>query len=110
MYRRSGAGSQFTTCVAVAAGLAYACEKPIQSARLLGSVARLTRELGVALEVLERKTYLQDTALVRAQLSEEAFASAWAGGQALTLDQAIDEALALLDEIGAGTGATDLAR
>ena len=41
-----------------------------------------------------RADYEQNVAAVRTQLGEEAFAACWAAGQAMTLDQAIEFALA----------------
>jgi len=41
----------------------------------------------------EKLLYEASVASVRAQLNQEIFAAAWAEGQALTMDQAIAEAL-----------------
>jgi non-specific serine/threonine protein kinase len=75
------------------AGVAAARGQPAQAARLFGAVTALRGALGFVLDTGERAQMERDVAAVRAQLDAEAFAAAWAAGRALTLDQAIAEAL-----------------
>jgi non-specific serine/threonine protein kinase len=65
-----------------------------QAARLLGAAEALRDELYV---VLNRPVadHDRDVATVRDQLNEAAFAASWEAGQALSLEQAIEEALDL---------------
>lgn len=54
---------------------------------------RLRKEIGCRPAPATRATYERAMAIARAQLGEDAFATAWAAGQALTLEQAIAFAL-----------------
>jgi predicted ATPase/DNA-binding CsgD family transcriptional regulator len=66
--------------------------KPDQAARLFGAADAFCG--GIDKLPLGRRVNLErETAPVRAQLGEEAFAQAWAAGQALTTEQAIAYAL-----------------
>src|SRR5262245_65430993 len=74
--------------VAVTQGLAE------QGARLFGASEALRESMGWPLPPVSRADYERDVAAARAQLDEAAFAEEWAAGRALTLEQAIAEALA----------------
>jgi len=65
-----------------------------RAARLWGSQHALREAIGIPISGIERAEYESAVAAARAQLGEEAFATAWAAGRALTLEQAIVEALA----------------
>jgi hypothetical protein len=60
---------------------------------LLGAAESLRDALRVPRPPGERPEYEQRVAGVRTSLTDEAVASAWAEGQAMTLQQAIDRAL-----------------
>jgi predicted ATPase/transcriptional regulator with XRE-family HTH domain len=75
------------------AGVAGQLRQGEQAARLFGTAERLLDSLGTQLDPLIRTAYEQNVAAVRAQLKEEAFAAAWAQGQAMTLEQAVADAL-----------------
>lgn len=63
------------------------------AARLFGAADALLQAVGASLGHTDRAEYERNVATVRAQLGGEAFAAAWAQGQALTLEQAVAEAL-----------------
>ena len=65
-----------------------------RAARLLGAAAALREALGAPQPPQERTDTEQAVAPARAALGEEAWAAAYAAGRALTLEQAIAEALA----------------
>jgi DNA-binding CsgD family transcriptional regulator/tetratricopeptide (TPR) repeat protein len=69
-----------------------------QAAHLLAAVRHLNELTGVALMPFLREPYESRLAAVRAQLGEMDFESAWAHGYALSLDEAIDAALAVSGE------------
>ncbi|MEZ4735883.1 MAG: tetratricopeptide repeat protein [Caldilineaceae bacterium] len=71
-------------------------EKPAVAAQLLGATAASRAMTGVVIPPRERAAYEQTLAAVRAGLGEAAFATAWAAGHAMPLDQAVDYALAEL--------------
>ncbi|MFN8636911.1 MAG: tetratricopeptide repeat protein [Chloroflexota bacterium] len=68
------------------------------AAHLLAAVSHLNALTGVALMPFLREPYESRVAAVRAQLGERDFESAWAHGSALSLDEAIEAALAVRGE------------
>ena len=64
-----------------------------RAARLYGAAASLREAIGSPLGPLGQAEMDRDVAAIRASLGEPAFAQAWAEGRALTLEQAIDDAL-----------------
>jgi hypothetical protein len=65
----------------------------VRAARLFGAVEAPHETLVAPLVPLYREYYQRRVTAARAQLDEAAFAAAWAAGRALTLAQAIAEAL-----------------
>jgi predicted ATPase len=80
-------------CLAGLGSTAALDEEPNRAARLWGTAEQLRQAIGCRPAPAARATYERAIALARAQLGEEAFAAAWASGQALLLEQAIAEAL-----------------
>ena len=66
----------------------------VRAARLLGATEAHRQAEGTPLPVAHRSDYDRPVAAIRAGLSEEAFTAAWAQGRAITLEQAIEYALA----------------
>jgi DNA-binding CsgD family transcriptional regulator len=67
--------------------------QPVNAARLYGAASSLRTLLGAPLTPIDRPLYQQTIAALRAQLDEPTFLNAWAAGQALTLEEAIAEAV-----------------
>jgi hypothetical protein len=67
-----------------------------RAARFWGAAAALREAIGAPLEFHWREERERDLGATRAALGEEAFAAAWAEGQALSLEEAV--AYALQDE------------
>jgi predicted ATPase/transcriptional regulator with XRE-family HTH domain len=67
----------------------YYLNDGIAAARLLSASARLREETGKAITPANRAEIEGDSAQVRAQIGEPAFAQAWAEGQAISLDEAV---------------------
>ena len=65
-----------------------------RAARLFGAASQLRDMLGLRPVPPDQEYHDQHTATTRARLGESAFAAAWAEGRAMTLEQAIDYALA----------------
>ncbi len=67
-----------------------------QAARLFGAVDRLLAESGMprpeGQPTVEHERWVSS---IRSRLGEAAFARAWAAGQAMTLDEAVTEAIAI---------------
>jgi tetratricopeptide (TPR) repeat protein len=66
-----------------------------QAARLLGVEEGLRQSIGLAVPRSERQEYEDLVARVREALGEPAFAAAWAAGQAMSVEQAIDEVITI---------------
>ncbi len=87
-----GVSRDIAAALVVLADVACATGRAADGGRLLGAVARVY--LDVPLTRTERVGYEQAVAAARAALGKEAFEAAWARGQLLTLERAVDEALA----------------
>jgi predicted ATPase len=75
------------------AGLAAAEGRPVRAARLFGAAQALLAAAGLARHAYLRATYGRDLAATRAALGPTAFDAAWAAGAAMTLEQAVADAL-----------------
>jgi predicted ATPase/DNA-binding XRE family transcriptional regulator len=73
--------------------IARAQDQLAHAARLFGAAEALREALGTPLTGLERSEYDREVAGLRGQMDAEAYASSWAAGRALSLEQAIAEAL-----------------
>src|SRR6266508_4836977 len=67
--------------------------QPVSAARLCGSAESLRTLLRAPLTPIDRPYYQQTVAAIRAQLDEPTFLNAWTAGQAMTLEEAIAEAV-----------------
>jgi hypothetical protein len=76
------------------AGLSNLAGRMDRAARLLSVAKRVLTEAQYAWEPVERTEYEDTLVKVRAQLDSQEFATAWAEGRAMTLDQAVVYALA----------------
>ncbi|HEU5102048.1 MAG TPA: tetratricopeptide repeat protein, partial [Roseiflexaceae bacterium] len=70
----------------------------LRAARLFGAVEMFRETLGAPLLPIYRDHYQRGLAAARALLDQAAFAAAWEEGRAMTLEQAIAEALAALQD------------
>jgi non-specific serine/threonine protein kinase len=94
LVRDSGMRWYLPEALELAAGLSAARGRAEQAARLFGA-AEATREMtGAALQVHGKNAYARDLQAAQSVLSERAFEAAWIEGRTLSLEQAIDEALA----------------
>ena len=66
-----------------------------RAVQLFGAAEALREPIGSAIDLVDQPEYESKLAIVRTQLGEAAFAVAWAEGQAMTLKQAIEYALAV---------------
>ena len=72
-----------------------ACQgQPERAARLLGAAESLREAVDYSLPLPDQTDYERCLALVRAALSDAAFAETWAEGRAMTLERAVEFALA----------------
>jgi hypothetical protein len=68
-----------------------------RAARLLGASEALLDAIGATLDSTDQADYDRSVAMTRTQLDEATFAAAWEAGRAMTLEQAIAEAMQLGD-------------
>jgi predicted ATPase/DNA-binding SARP family transcriptional activator/DNA-binding CsgD family transcriptional regulator len=87
-------------CLYTLACVSACREQPVRAARLWGAVEGMVEAYGAHLTpiILSLTNYEGHLSRGRSQLGEEGFAVAWAGGKAMSLEQAI--AYALLEEEG----------
>ena len=72
---------------------------PEHAARLLGAAAALREALGIPVPASEREDHDRAVAATRTALGETAFAAAWAAGRALPVEEAVNEALQLVNAL-----------
>jgi predicted ATPase/DNA-binding XRE family transcriptional regulator len=82
------------TCLEGLATVAAGGGRPARAARLLGAAEALRRAIGSPMPLVELPACEAAVRAARAALGEAAVAAAWAEGRALTLEEAVAEALA----------------
>jgi tetratricopeptide (TPR) repeat protein len=86
-------------CFEVLADVAVAEGRPVRAARLFGAAHWLRETIGTPLDALGRTAQERAVANARTALGEDAFAAAWAAGQAMELEEAVLLALADTDTV-----------
>jgi DNA-binding CsgD family transcriptional regulator len=84
------------TIILSLAGLADLAEvlgQAVLAVRLCGMVAALRDAARYVMDPADQKNYERTVAMARAQLEDTTFEAAWAAGRAMTLEQAVAEAL-----------------
>jgi predicted ATPase/DNA-binding CsgD family transcriptional regulator len=80
-------------CLEGVARVATAYGQPARAVQLFAASAALRDTLGIAQQPFRRATYAQVLATARGQLDAAAFAGAWAAGEAMALEQAVQFAM-----------------
>ena len=91
-------------CLELLAGILGASGRAEQAARLFGAAERLIELIGLVPPPADRRHYERNVASVRARLGESTFASAWAGGRALSFDEAFACAVEEVAEVRVSHG------
>src|SRR5207249_1624827 len=91
LYRAAGDTWEMGRYLWILGGAAFGQGQPERAARLLGAAVAVRERLGVALPPVFQSTHDGAVAAVRATLGAPAFAAAWAEGQTLTPDAAVDQ-------------------
>jgi hypothetical protein len=89
-------GQRYVFIPSVLEHLAAAAAEQAQrerAARLWGAAEALREAIGALLPTSERPEYDRRVAVARSTLGEEAFATAWAEGAAMSLERAVEFAL-----------------
>jgi DNA-binding NarL/FixJ family response regulator len=82
-------------CLDGVAGAYAAMKQPARAARLFGAAESLRAAIGTSVWPANTADVARSVASVRDQLDEPAFATNWAAGRKLPLEQALAEALAV---------------
>ena len=90
---RFGFGFEGVACLEGLARVAAMEGRPERAARLLGASAARREELGISLSPIVQADHDHAVNAARAALGEDAFTRAWAGGHAMSLEEAITDAL-----------------
>jgi hypothetical protein len=88
-----GSRSGIAHCLEGWASVAGGAGRPEQAARLFGAAEALRDLTNTPRPPADVADYDRTLAALRAALGEEAFAAAWAAGQAMSLDEAVALAL-----------------
>jgi non-specific serine/threonine protein kinase len=94
LYQVAGRSLGVAECLESLASLATAEGEPLRAARCLGAAEALRDAAGAPLPPSERPEYVAIITAIRAGCSEEMFAAAWTEGRAMSLEEALREALA----------------
>jgi hypothetical protein len=92
--REVGDKQGIAECLAGLAGVARMYRQVERAVRLLSATDALLQVIGGCLETGNRISYEENVAAVKRALGEEQFATAWAAGQTMTLEQTLADALA----------------
>jgi predicted ATPase/DNA-binding XRE family transcriptional regulator len=97
---RRGMGERLglTECLEALATVAAGTGRSLVAAQLLGAAEAGRAAIGAPLPPADRAEHAATAQAARAALGDDAFAAAWAAGQALTLDQAAAGALAVTND------------
>jgi hypothetical protein len=82
-------GHSLGNCLDYLAAVAATVGQPLRAAALFGAAEAQWQASGAVRYEPDRAVYERDVASVQAQLEADAFAAAWARGQAMTAEQAI---------------------
>jgi len=91
--REIGFRQGIANCLLLLAGLARMGSKPARATRLLGAAAAVREAIAFALPPADRAEHDADAAALRDALGEDAFEAAWSAGRAMSLDEAIADAV-----------------
>jgi predicted ATPase/class 3 adenylate cyclase len=94
LFREMGDKLGIIRCLDGLAGVAWARELPELAARMFGAAEGIRTSIGAALPLADQLELHQNVSDVRTRLGEQEFAATWAEGQAMTLERAIEFALA----------------
>jgi hypothetical protein len=79
------------------AAVSAECGQSERAARLFGAEQALCDAIGYVMNVRWRPVHERDLASARAAQGDEAFAAAWAEGEAMTREQAVEHVLSIPD-------------
>jgi non-specific serine/threonine protein kinase len=87
-------------CLVGLAGVAASMHQAVRAARLFGAIDALCTVTGYTIDPDDKVEYDRSLDNVRSQLDKASFEAAWEEGQALTLEEAVQEALAPFTDPG----------
>ncbi len=87
------------------ASVAGACEQPERAGRLFGAAEAIRQVIGLPARLPERAMYDHAAAQVLQDVGEVGFRAAWNAGQAMLIEEALGEGIALVTELAGSSGA-----
>ena len=97
LYRQIANRLGIAGCLEGVAHVACARSRPLPAATLFGAATALRENIDAPRPPRERSACETDIAMARSNLGEAAFASAWASGQSMSLDAAVETALSVAE-------------
>jgi predicted ATPase/DNA-binding SARP family transcriptional activator len=94
LYRQLGNRSAITFCLEGLGGVAGIQKQPVRAARLLGAAEALREAVSYPVSPDNLAYYQRIVAAAQSQLDEASFARTWGEGRAMSLEQAVEYALA----------------
>ncbi len=95
MFREMGDKLGIIRCLDGLAGVAWARALPERAARMFGAAQGFRESIGAALPLADKHELDENVSAVRTHLGNEAMTAALTQGRAMTLEQAIEYALAI---------------
>ncbi len=89
LFREGNYDTGVADCLAGLAGIAAAQAQPERAVQLFGAAQALRESTNAVSEPADLAEFERDLAAVRAKMSDQAFAAAWAQGTAMPLEQAV---------------------
>jgi predicted ATPase/DNA-binding CsgD family transcriptional regulator len=105
--RQSGMGHVISYSLHTSAALAGSRGQLLRSARLWGAAEALHEAMGTALSPMELRVYDPHMAAARAQVEDAAWEAAWQEGRAMSMEEAIENALSDEELVSAKTPAPE---
>ncbi|MBI3971685.1 MAG: tetratricopeptide repeat protein [Chloroflexi bacterium] len=99
-FARLSLNPEIAACLEVIAEAATRGGDAARAARLLGAAAALRQQLGTPLHPCDRADHEVVVTHARAVVGQAAFATTWARGRDMVLDDAVDYALAMPEPVG----------
>ena len=106
MRRETGDPWGLAESLEVTAAVMSAAHRAESATRVYGAAFAFRTAIGIPISGCDRTEVERDLASLRAALSEPVFARAWADGQRLSPDEAVDLALPALAELASEEGRT----
>jgi tetratricopeptide (TPR) repeat protein len=93
LHRELGNKHGVAECLAGLAAVAGKLRRPVRAAQLFAASSALRKAMGATMWAAEMADYERNLSIARAELDEQSWQQAWAEGEAMDMDRAIEYAL-----------------